>query len=708
MATTAELPTTLPLNPHLTQPVLYCSGCTSSTSNEAIVNVLKDCLRCRLNIERDENNPEAPAHGKIEFESLYKAEVAYATCNNHRLSPTSTLTLSFSPLSSASADPAPSPSSVPRLIKQLPLTLTASTLFALCRPYGPIYSLTLLLAPPTSHAPSGSQPRFKGHALVHFYAEEDAQKMQEGMHFSKVGGQNIAVSLWDVKRAEKAQARGSLGGRSVSGSAYPSPGSSPRQGQDGFGASPSASPSVRTSRWATEQAAPSTPSKYTASLSAGAAGFTPPSSREMSRNASGASQWSVGSVSGGGEASPKTGGGAVEIGKNGEIDPCNLFIKSLPAALLSPHLHALFSPYGQIVSARVMTDPTTSRSKEFGFVSFTTPSAAEEARKGVDGSWVAVGEEGNLLKGEECRGVKGAKRVTVRVHEKKEVRQARASAGGLEESFAGLSTSSTPDRLPSGAVAPSTPSPSQPSASRWASPSPSPAASPALPKVHSDVTEDVPAAPLSERQRLVEAVKGVKAMDGKGEKVKDVVALLESLPKKERALCLFNPSVLAQKVQDALTILDDDDEEGGVQPTSGSSTSETAFATPAAPPPATASPPPQSLADLASLPFSTLLPLLRTSPPPLGLSAPEEEKVEETDAFMDGLEGKPVSEVKQKLGERVFKAIKAEGVKGAPRITIELLDSEPDLRALAHVAAEWREVLKVKAEKVAEELKAKK
>ncbi|GAA5901727.1 hypothetical protein JCM6882_006051 [Rhodosporidiobolus microsporus] len=708
MATPPDPSGPLPPNPHLLDPVLFCSGFSSDTPNEALVDVLKDCLRCRLNIERDGNDPTAPAHGQIQFETLYKTELAYATCNNQRLSSTSSLLLSLSP-SGPSADPSPSPTSTPRLIKQLPLSLTPAELFALARPFGPIHSLTFLLAPPPPHAPAGSSPRFKGHALLHFYTEEDAQRAQEGLHFSEVGGQNIAVSLWDVKRGERAQARASLGGRSAS-SAY-SPQASPKAPQNGFEGSPSA----RTSRWAADQAAPSTaapstPSKYPAALSAGAREFTPPhaaASREMRRDASAASQWSVAS----GEGSP-----AAAAAKTGGIDPCNLFIKSLPSTLLSPHLHALFSPYGQIVSARVMSDPSTGRSKEFGFVSFTTPSAAENARRAVDGQWVAVvgEEEGEVRMGEEARGRDEARRVTVRVHERKEVRQARASGttAELEQSFAGLSTASTPDRplLPSGvpAPAPSTPSPApSPSASRWASPSPSPAAAAAGPKPVSPAREDLPAAPLSERERLREGVEQV-LKEGDGGKVDEVVGLLESLPKKDRALCLFNPSVLAQKVQDALAILGDDDDGEEEKPASSSSTSATAFATPAAPSPSSApAPSSSSLADLSSLHCSTLLPLLRTSPPPAGLVAPAPEKVADTDAFMDGLEGKPVSEVKQKLGERVFKAIKAGGVKGAPRITIELLDSEPDLRALAHVAAEWPDVLKAKAEKLAAEMKAK-
>ncbi|GAA6039867.1 hypothetical protein JCM8097_006770 [Rhodosporidiobolus ruineniae] len=707
----APAPDAFPPNPHLSSPILFCSGFSSSTADEALVDALKDCLRCRLSIDRSSTNPAAPASGKIEFESLYKAELAYATCNHQRLSSSSTLELALSP-SGPSSDP--SPAATPRLIKQLPLSTTAASLFALCRPFGPVHSLALLLAPVPPHAPTGSQPRFKGHALVTYYTEADAHKMHEGLHFAEIGGQNVAVSLWDEKRGERAAAEG--GRRSdASVSAYSTPGRSPRQVQNGFdpaaaAASPGASPSLRTSRWAADQsaspaAAPSTPSRYAGlglgvGLSAGAREFSPGTKSEaMGRSVSGASQWSVGSA----------GGDAPSTPTSGAVDPCNLFIKSLPSSLLSPHLHALFSPFGQIVSARVMADPSTGASREFGFVSFTTPDAAESARRGMDGQWVWLGPgeagEEEVKVGEEARGREGARRVTVRVHERKEARQARLSEGGvreIEKGVAGLSAASTPDR----------PSPAShsPSASRWASPSSAaPAANGAVaPAPHSPSTPVSPPSPAedapldskkSEHERLLEGVRKVLSAKGREEETDEVVGLIESLPKKERAMCLFNPSVLAQKVDEALAIVsvssDEEDTPAAPAPPVPSSTAPTTVA-------------PLSLDDLAALPSSAVLSSLRSAPSsalPAGVSAPNPAQERETTAFMDALEGKPVHEVKQKLGERVFKALKKEGVKGAPRITIDLLDSEPDLRALAHLV-EVPVMLKAKAEAVAARLKA--
>lgn len=90
----------------------------------------------------------------------------------------------------------------------------------------------------------------------------------------------------------------------------------------------------------------------------------------------------------------------------------NLFVKSLDPSLTSQDLYNLFSPFGQIVSARVMADPLTSRSKEFGFVSFQEAEQADSAKREMDGKLV------------------GIKHITVRLHEPKKLRETRLSAGG--------------------------------------------------------------------------------------------------------------------------------------------------------------------------------------------------------------------------------------------------------------------------------------
>lgn len=147
----------------------------------------------------------------------------------------------------------------------------------------------------------------------------------------------------------------------------------------------------------------------------------------------------------------------------------------------------------------------------------------------------------------------------------------------------------------------------------------------------------------------------------------EVVQLLEGLPKKERAMCLFNPEYLKQKVADALLVLSTSDDEAPAPapaPSPPVSADPAPFLSSTSTPAHPAEPLPASLAELAALPAATII-ALESQLVSLGIAKVEEAKKSEMDSFMDGLEGKPPHEVKQKLGERLFKAIKATGIKGA-------------------------------------------
>lgn len=61
----------------------------------------------------------------------------------------------------------------------------------------------------------------------------------------------------------------------------------------------------------------------------------------------------------------------------------NLYIKELDASVTNDELRQAFSLYGQIVSAKVMTDEA-GNSREFGFVCFSTPEEAQKAIAGMN------------------------------------------------------------------------------------------------------------------------------------------------------------------------------------------------------------------------------------------------------------------------------------------------------------------------------------
>lgn len=63
-----------------------------------------------------------------------------------------------------------------------------------------------------------------------------------------------------------------------------------------------------------------------------------------------------------------------------------LFVGSLPWATDDAELQSLFSQYGEVTSARVMTDKFTGRSRGFGFVEFANDADAAKAVSALDGS----------------------------------------------------------------------------------------------------------------------------------------------------------------------------------------------------------------------------------------------------------------------------------------------------------------------------------
>jgi RNA recognition motif-containing protein len=65
--------------------------------------------------------------------------------------------------------------------------------------------------------------------------------------------------------------------------------------------------------------------------------------------------------------------------------PTKLFVGGLSWDTTSDDLRAAFSPFGPIVDAMVISDRATGKSRGFGFVTFETAAAAEEAVKQMNG-----------------------------------------------------------------------------------------------------------------------------------------------------------------------------------------------------------------------------------------------------------------------------------------------------------------------------------
>jgi RNA recognition motif-containing protein len=63
-----------------------------------------------------------------------------------------------------------------------------------------------------------------------------------------------------------------------------------------------------------------------------------------------------------------------------------LFVGGFPYSIDNQKLNDIFSQFGQVVSAIVITDKFTGQSKGFGFVEMADDTAAQEAIKNLDGS----------------------------------------------------------------------------------------------------------------------------------------------------------------------------------------------------------------------------------------------------------------------------------------------------------------------------------
>ncbi|KAF8885915.1 hypothetical protein CPB85DRAFT_1336790 [Mucidula mucida] len=218
--------------------------------------------------------------------------------------------------------------------------------------------------------------------------------------------------------------------------------------------------------------------------------------------------------------------------------------------------------------------------------------------------------------------------------------------------------------------------------------------------------------PTSERDRMIAAVKKLETT-----RQSELTDLLMSLPKRERAMCLFNVEVLRAKLDDAKLVLESEEDEDAANVTQklpvtpqSKRTAAKVQDSPVTPdlssrgPSATSSPmpstpagPTHTIAGLAKLPAAEIIRIVSSPTASIPVSKADPLVQQATDEFIDGLLDKPSSVQKQQLGEKLFKVVKSFGIKGAPKITVALLDQE-DLRALAHLMNSYPAVLKDKAQ----------
>ncbi|KAG6865946.1 hypothetical protein C0991_010201 [Blastosporella zonata] len=684
-------------HPYLHEPLLYISNIPPYVTDENLAMAFVACGPFRPKIPRDGSSQILS--GTIEFRYIEKAEKALATLQSRPLpgiQPPVPLILSPYPQTSPPT-PLPPPSALPRLVKHLPLGYADAQLYDLFRPFGALASVH-------------TQTHFGADTgTVEFWNEDDARTAEEAMHCAEVDGNNIAVQVYQARRTSGAvtsEFNTNAPPFVPSGSMFP------------------AYPA---------QYSPSRGSPYSvrAPLPPAGAPFVHGPGQQV-------------------QLAPLQGPGSSS--HSGLIDPCNLFCKNLDPAIDSNDLFSYFRQFGQIVSARVMRNEN-GESRGFGFVSYQSPSQANAAMHAMNGAQL------------------GTKQVVVRLHEPKQLRQEKLAQrfghNGHPRNASGATSpaaSEAGDSYVAGCevvqciddplrlenkvnaiknnlrpTAPSkSPSPSASQDSRLLDPNalnatasapehPSTPVSVSPPR-SSSPSGSVP--PTSERDRMLAAVNKLETA-----RQADLTDLLMSLPKRERAMCLFNIEVLRVKLADAKMVLESEDGEEEQQeqklPSSDAQSTQSAPQSTSVPvtpqakkhvsrleespktpdlssrgPSAASSPLPgtpggvdsgHTIASLAKLPAAEIVRIARSSSA-TGLPLPKADAlvVQATDEFMDGLRDKPSQQQKQLLGDKLFKVVKSFGIKGAPKVTIALLDQE-DLRSLAHLMNSYPSVLKEKA-----------
>ena len=194
------------------------------------------------------------------------------------------------------------------------------------------------------------------------------------------------------------------------------------------------------------------------------------------------------------------------------------------------------------------------------------------------------------------------------------------------------------------------------------------------PRTSSPSGSVAPATAASERERILAAVTRLEPA-----RAVDLTELLMSLPKRERAMCLFNVEVLRAKLVDARVVLDSDDAENGstinatpqvtsepVTPQNRRTVPVSQESSPRTPDlssrgaSAAASPTPatpgtsHTVASLARLPATEII-KIANSPSTTGLPLPKADPliIETTDKFIDSLLDKPINTQKQQVGEKL-------------------------------------------------------
>lgn len=390
----------IPPHPYLTEPILYVSNLPAHITDEVIARTLEFCVPFRPRLVRDPAS--GTASGSIEFRTIERAEKALATLDGRQMAqayPPVILNLDPTPQSTSSTHNWPPPAASPRIISNLPPAFSDSRLFDTFRVFGAIASCRM-------NADMGPDV-----GIITFWREEDAARMEEGMHMGDIDDYTISIkslSARDMRKHKGLEFNPQAPSFVPSGMPQGPPQAHPVQPTPQAGwVSPSlrhASPPLQPFTLS-PMPSPHLPLGNNSPMMMPAQAlplmYSPPRVPMQFPRSPSLSPF----VHGPGQQvqyAPATGPGSTSA--SGLIDPCNLFCKNLDPDMDSKTLHAHFRKFGHIVSARIMRNEH-GQSRGFGFVSFQTPEQAARALQAMNGA---------LL---------GSKQIVVRLHEPKQLRK---------------------------------------------------------------------------------------------------------------------------------------------------------------------------------------------------------------------------------------------------------------------------------------------
>ncbi|KAJ3181078.1 Protein phosphatase PP2A regulatory subunit B [Gaertneriomyces sp. JEL0708] len=324
-------------------PTLFISGLMPSITEMDLVKVLNDMgMETKVMLERDATTSVPLGRIRLIFRYQADAERFYATVNGSMfLGAKVHLTFKDPNMNFTNTSGAKS-----ILVKHIPLGVTSLEFHEAVRAFGRIISCKVMIDR------SGTE----SYALLQYENQDDADKCILEFNGTCFRGNTIALT-WQFPKNSPYQ--------------YPSKRTSMSKEQAG--------------QWSQQWGQPTPPGSPSVLSDSGAPWPANPRPTSISWDASKVTAWQPSGPMSPVSPGPRHAWESTPASTDAAIDPKNLYVKNLEEHVDNLELFSMFRRFGRIISARVMRDDVTGRSKGFGFVSFETSEMASKALNEMNG-----------------------------------------------------------------------------------------------------------------------------------------------------------------------------------------------------------------------------------------------------------------------------------------------------------------------------------